>query len=924
MAVPKYFITFLALLALCMIVSSCSQSTSGRWPSIDSQCRPWTYWWWMGSAVDEENITAQLETFHKAGLGGVHIIPIYGAKGYEDRYIEYLSLQWMKMLDYTVRQAKQLGMGVDMSLGTGWCFGGPTITDKLANAKLHYNIRSLKEGQELDCVTNPDIQIIMAYGPAGQIIDLTEHIGPEGKIDWTAPQGTWQIYELWQKPSGRKVKRAAVGGEGHMLNPFYKDAIENYLQWFDKAFDGYEGLMPRAIYHDSYEYLSDWSPDLLEEFEKQHGYRLQYHLPEFFAEGDSETIARIKYDYRQTISRLHLENFTQQWVQWSRNKGCITRNEAHGSPANLLDIYAAADVPETEFFRFDRNPLIAKFASSAAHVAGHKYTSSETGTWLKEHFNVSLGHLRNFIDGLFVSGVNHVFYHGTCYSPADAPWPGWVFYASTQMNPRNSIWYDVDALNGYIARCQSVLQAGEPDNDILLYWPISDLWHKSEGMTGELTVHNTEWFSSEPIGSLASYLWKKGYAFDYISDRQIQNARCDDSKIIVGSGTYRTVLIPSCKYIPLETLRSLYALAEKGAVILFEQNLPQDVPGLGKLEKRRIALKKIINSLNWKSEGSISICNIKNGVFLTGANAEMLLEKADVSRETMTDQPGIYFIRRKDTNGNWYFLTNQDEQFTENPSTVAFDGWLTLARSAETVLIMDPMTGNIGQAATQKTENGDTKVYLQLEPCQSLILRTYSKTQPDLPAWPYYRRTKTAYEITGTWKVQFIQGGLELPDNFETSVLKSWTALGDENARRFAGTACYTIRFDSPNTSCNTWQLDLGEIASSAQVRLNGQDIGTVFSRPFILDVPENLIKPEGNLLEIEVTNLAANRIRDLDKRKVRWANFHDINFVNIDYKPFDASVWPLKDSGLLGPVRLHPLEAVGIDDICKADDASE
>jgi hypothetical protein len=56
------------------------------------------------------------------------------------------------------------------------------------------------------------------------------------------------------------------------------------------------------------------------------------------------------------------------------------------------------------------------------------------------------------------------------------------------------------------------------------------------------------------------------------------------------------------------------------------------------------------------------------------------------------------------------------------------------------------------------------------------------------------------------------------------------------------------------------------------------------------------------------VTSLAANRIRDLDRRKVPWRMFHDINLVNIQYKPFDASDWPIFDSGLLGPITLHAL----------------
>ena len=89
----------------------------------------------------------------------------------------------------------------------------------------------------------------------------------------------------------------------------------------------------------------------------------------------------------------------------------------------------------------------------------------------------------------------------------------------------------------------------------------------------------------------------------------------------------------------------------------------------------------------------------------------------------------------------------------------------------------------------------------------------------------------------------------------------------------------------------------------SARVKLNGKDYGTLIMPPFRV-VVDNL-KPTGNTLEVEVTSVSANRIRDLDRRGVNWKIFKDINFVNVDYKPFDASEWPLTDCGLLGPVTL-------------------
>src|SRR5581483_3674041 len=223
------------------------------------------------------------------------------------------------------------------------------------------------------------------------------------------------------------------------------------------------------------------------------GYDLLAHVAELSGHGDPDTVARVKADYRTTLAALHLD-YVNAWVAWSHKNGYTAREQAHGSPGNLLDLYAAADIPETEIFgsvtfpipgfrheasevgRPGHPPIIHHFAASAAHVTGKPLASSETFTWVREHFHESPAEMKPELDALLLTGINHVFYHGNAYSPADAPWPGWLFYASTQANTRNPLWADFKGLSDYIGRAQSLLQRGQPDNDILLYWPADDLW----------------------------------------------------------------------------------------------------------------------------------------------------------------------------------------------------------------------------------------------------------------------------------------------------------------------------------------------------------------------------------------------------------------------------------------------------------------
>ena len=264
----------------------------------------------------------------------------------------------------------------------------------------------------------------------------------------------------------------------------------------------------------------------------------------------------------------------------------------------------------------------------------------------------------------------------------------------------------------------------------------------------------------------------------------------------------------------------------------------------------------------------------------------------------MVGQSGLRFVRRAWEGGRSYFIVNDGPK--------AFDGWVNLGAAAGSVEIMDPMTGRTGMAQSQPAQDGQTPIYLQVEPGQSMLLRTFDEPESG-PAWVYRHVDGAPVELSGTWSVKFIDGGPALPPPVQTAKLASWTELGGPDAQSFAGTALYSLTFAAPGGSAGPWSLDLGKVCQSARVRLNGKPLGTVFTPPFRVQVTTLL--PEGNVLEVEVTNTSANRVRDLDIRHVPWKTFQGPNVLSVNYKPFDASTWPLTDSGLLGPVTLIPVK---------------
>src|ERR1044071_2317844 len=116
------------------------QAPDLKWPDTTSETRPWTRWWWMGSAVDSTNLTAELETLAAAGFGGVEVTSIYGVHGYENASVPYLSDRWIKLLLHAATEARRLGLGLDMPPGSGWRLGGPGVRLDDAVASLHIEV----------------------------------------------------------------------------------------------------------------------------------------------------------------------------------------------------------------------------------------------------------------------------------------------------------------------------------------------------------------------------------------------------------------------------------------------------------------------------------------------------------------------------------------------------------------------------------------------------------------------------------------------------------------------------------------------------------------------------------------------------------------------------------------------------------------
>lgn len=928
---------------LCLFTSTEAQI---KWPAITQTTKPWTRWWWEGSAVDKPNLTAAMQLYQQAGLGGLEITPIYGVKGAEDKFIDFLSPKWMQMLQHTLAEAKRLNLGIDLANATGWPFGGPWTTPTDACKNVNVKTWSLKEGEQLaeaisftqqalvrtvsgapvdvkslsyPVATNKNLQTyafdqlryelplalntLMAYSDKGDIIELTNKVEATGKLNWTAPAGNWKLTGLFIGWHGKMVERAAPGGEGDVIDHFNADALKHYLSKFDTVFAGKDISGIRAYFNDSYEVddargQSNWTPDFLDQFKQRRGYDLKNYLPQLFARDTTDVSRRVLQDYRQTISDLVLEHFTIPWQAWAAGQKKMVRNQSHGSPANILDCYAVVDIPETE----GEDILRFKFATSTANVMGKPLASSETATWLNEHFQSSLGDVKQAVDKYFVGGVNHVFWHGTNYSPQKDAWPGWLFYAAVHFTPANPFWKDFGTLNNYVARCQSFLQQGKPDNDVLLYFPFND----KNNMPGRDMLNHfdgMEGFDKTDFKETAEWLLKKGYAFDLVSDKQvIEQIKPAGTLLQSVNHAYKTILLSNVKIIPLETMKQLLALATNGATIVFHGNLPNDVPGMFQLEKRKNELSSILAGLSFSTVQSVKKAAVGKGFFLTGDNMEALMKEAKITRERLVDK-GLQYNRRSYAGGHYYFVSN--------PTKSLITEWVPLQSAEKNMVLFNPMTATNGMAKTRVT-NGTVEAYLQLQPGESCMLQTSTKAITGA-SYPYYKTSGTTDTIKGNWSIKFVSGGPVLPVLTEKVTLRSWTDMPGEALGKFSGTARYSIQFKRPASKASAYLLDLGNVQETAEVWLNGKKLQTLIGPYFNLTINAGLMQQQ-NKLEVVVTNGMPNRVLDLEKNGVQWKKFYNTNFPSRLPQNrgadglFTAIKWQPKASGLIGPVTITPI----------------
>ncbi len=527
-------------------------------------------WWWFGAAVEKAELERELRTMKDGGIGGVEIQPVYPLElddpktGF--RNLPYLSEDFLISVGFAAQKARELGLRVDITLGSGWPYGGPHVPVTEAAGKLRCDRVPVPANSS--SIALPDLahgeSLIAAFLARANQYERLEY-SATGRLELPR-NSTGTVMFFISSRTGQQVKRAAVNAEGFVLDHYDRAAIQHYLTASaGRLLEAFGANPPYAVFSDSLEvYDSDWTPDLIDEFRRRRGYDLTPFLPALAGDMGAKT-ADVRHDWGQTLTELAEEHYLTPLREWAAQHHTRFRSQTYGIPPVRLSSNALVDLPEGEGSRW-REFSTTRWASSASHLYGRPVTSSETWTWLHSPaFRATPLDMKAEADLHFLQGINQLIGHGWPYSPPSAGEPGWRFYAAAVFNQHNPWWIVMPEIAKYLQRVSWLLRQGQPANDVALYLPTEDAWAGFTTGHDSLNQAMPALLGKEVIPRILD----GGYNLDYIDDRAIDQVGIP----------YPVLVLPHVQHMPPATAEKIAAYKQRGGIVV-QADRVSDLPRL--------------------------------------------------------------------------------------------------------------------------------------------------------------------------------------------------------------------------------------------------------------------------------------------------------------------------------------------------------
>ena len=893
-------------------------------------------WWWFGPAVTKPQLEREMRLMKEGGIGGFEVQPTYPLAVDDERLglknLRFLSPEFLEAIRFTAAKAKELGLRMDLTLGSGWPYGGPQFSARQGAGRLLTQVVQVPAGQRR--VPVPSLRagqsLIAAFlgkgnsglsdiggrgrgsGSNGGMIDI--HDMKEVCVDGgvvalppDAPDPAEVVFFIAGR-TGMQVKRPSLGAEGNVIDHYSPQVVDKFIREIaEPVIQACGPHPPYALFCDSLEVGGeDWTDDLLAEFQKRRGYDIRPLLPALIGDTGPAT-AEIRHDWGQTLTEMFNDNFNVHFAKLAQNSHSRFRIQGYGSPSAGLYSYACVDLPEGEGEQW-RGYRASRWASSASHLMDVPVASAESFTWLHSPaFRATPLDVKAEADTYFLQGINQLICHGWPYTAEGAEYPGWSFYAAAVFNDKNPWWIVMPDLSLYLQRLSHVLRQGTPANDIALYLANSDAW---AGFTpGRISLSDAVDGRLGP--DVIPTILDSGYNLDFFDDGMLAlRGRVENGTLAFGDACYRVVVLAGVERIPAATMQKLEEFARGGGTIIATRRLPDRAPGY-RATKQEIQMVREITRRLFQAPGA-------PGLFVEKESdlGSILAKRLTPDVAILPASPEIGFVHRQTKDADIYFLANT----ANDPRNVRV---VFRVEDMDTE-VWDPMTGRVRRVQVAEKSSETTMVNVALEPYGSTLIVFTHRTLPAPPEPPTVAFVPRPLNLSSNWTVRF--GKKAEPVVMET--LKPWTE--NPSTKDFSGVATYektiTVEPEMANDGLSV-SLDLGPafaprtsgagrrgdtprfaaslvapVYEAAVVYVNNERAGSAWAPPYAVDVTGRLKSGE-NTIRIEVANLAINHMAahgypnyNLQGVREKYGNRFD---------PQDLRQLEALPSGLLGPIQL-------------------
>lgn len=818
-------------------------------------------WQWMNGFVSKEGITADLEAFKKAGLGGVQNFQIGGSNQAlaDDPRVQIGNDKWKELMRFAMDECDRLGLSFGTHNCPGWSSSAaPYVKPEDSMQKLLWTeLKASGPGRVSMKIAQPEVDpkwnyyrdiAVLALPDRPEValddvIDLSGRVDAQGTLRWDAPAGEWVILRFGHTTNGHtNASQSPASGAGLECDKLSRAAVEKYWSGYPAMLlelaGENAGTSFTRIEIDSYEAgPQNWSPVLPVEFKQRRGYDLLRWLPVLAGKklGEKDMTDRFKHDWNKTLVELFSDNYYLFMDELARRTpGMELLVQPYGNPVETHGASGGESLLCAEFWtRPNWGWNSVSPVASAAHTLGKPLVYGEGFTcWPLSAWKDDPQSLKPVGDRAFSMGINALMLHAAAQNPWPSVKPGMTFGKwGTQFSPGQTWWDNAGtAWFDYLARCQSLLQRG---------LHVADLCYLQDD-------------PRKPAGR------PDGYAGDSCGERAfLERVSVEDGRLVMPDGmSYRVLILPHTWKMTLPVARKLRQLVKDGAVVIGRDRT--QTPGLEGYPEAETELRKISKQIWGDCDGkTVTENRFGKGRVYWGLGYQKVLDELGVRPDVQFDKPqGIRWIHRRDGDTDFYFISNQNSETVDLTASFRVSGRLPELWHAD--------TGVMENAPHWKNSDGRSELRLNLDPVDSVfvVFRQASRQEgPGLEVDP--APTPEVAEIGGPWELRFPEGW-GAPDSVPLDRLKSWTESAIAGVKHFSGTASYVKELElsaesvDPNASI---MLDLGEVKNIAEVVVNGNACGGVLWKPPFRTEIGPALKAGKNLIEIRVTNLWLNRM---------------------------------------------------------------